>query len=234
VTRATIPRWGLAAFFAAWAIGLVAAILAVTLVVLVTDPDATDDSATVLLVALIAQTAGGVGTVWFISRRWGQASLRADFGLELRARDVLWLLAGAALQIGAGLLLLPLSLLAPDEAQSVVESFREARDGPGIIVFAVAVIVLAPFAEELLFRGVLLRALLRRTTAGWAVVWSAGIFAAVHVVFDPSVGSAQAVPVLALLGLIAGDQAVRSGSLSRPILLHAGFNLVTALGILLL
>jgi hypothetical protein len=37
------------------------------------------------------------------------------------------------------------------------------------------------------------------------------------------------VPGLLLLGLISGYQAVKSGDLSRSVLLHVGFNLFSAL-----
>jgi len=233
VTARTTLRWGLGAFFAAWIAGLVLAVVGAVLAFAVLGPDTADDDAVVLLASLVAQAGGAVVAVWIISATRGQASLRADFGLEIRARDAGWLLVGIALQFGAALLLLPLTLLEPDQAQSVVESF-EAASGGEVVLLAVAVVVLAPLSEELLFRGVLLRGLLRRTSPGRAVLWSSAVFAAVHLVLDPSLGSAQALPALMLLGIVAADQVVRTGSLSRSIMLHAGFNLLTAVQILTL
>jgi membrane protease YdiL (CAAX protease family) len=91
-----------------------------------------------------------------------------------------------------------------------------------------AVAALAPIAEELLFRGALLRALQRKTTPGWAVFVSAVVFGLVHVIGDPSVGSLIALPVIVLLGLVCGYQAVVTGDLCRPIMLHMGFNALSA------
>ncbi len=89
----------------------------------------------------------------------------------------------------------------------------------------VAVVVVAPLAEELLYRGLLLRALLRRVSAPLAVTIGAFVFAAVHLM-DPK--AAPLLAPLALIGLVSGLRATRTGDLSQSILLHAGFNLLTA------
>ncbi len=85
------------------------------------------------------------------------------------------------------------------------------------------VALFAPLVEELLFRGLLLRSLLRRTSPVAAVVISSVVFAAVHLL-DPNTAPLMA-PLL-LLAAISGIRAVRSGDLSQSILLHVGFNLL--------
>jgi membrane protease YdiL (CAAX protease family) len=92
------------------------------------------------------------------------------------------------------------------------------------------VVLLAPIAEELLFRGALLRSLQRRTTTGMAVFVSALIFAVIHLV-DPDTN--YYVPAFLLLGLVGGWRAVVTGDLTKSIFLHAGFNLVASLFIVL-
>ena len=84
--------------------------------------------------------------------------------------------------------------------------------------------------EELLFRGMLLRALMRRTTPAWAIFGSSLIFAVIHVVGD--FGAGYVVPALLLLGLVSGYEAVRTGNLARSMLLHIGFNLLSTIFIL--
>ena len=84
--------------------------------------------------------------------------------------------------------------------------------------------MLAPIAEELLFRGALLRSLLRKLSPDHAVFVSALVFGLVHVLGDPSVGTLIALPAIMLLGVVSGYQAVKTGDLSRPIMLHMGFN----------
>ena len=80
-----------------------------------------------------------------------------------------------------------------------------------------------------LFRGALLRCLLRRTTPAWSIFLSALIFALVHPLASPTIGSVMAVPALLVLGLVSANAAVRTGNLSASILLHTGFNLLTAI-----
>jgi membrane protease YdiL (CAAX protease family) len=57
-----------------------------------------------------------------------------------------------------------------------------------------------------------------------AVLISAVVFGLVHALGDPSVGTLVALPAIVLLGVVSGYQAAGTGSLSRSILLHVGFN----------
>ena len=81
----------------------------------------------------------------------------------------------------------------------------------------------------MLFRGVLLDVLKSRMALNPAI-WTTGIvFGIVHLT-DPA--SLLLVPALAGLGVILGFARERSGgSLSRPILMHMGFNGVTAIAL---
>jgi membrane protease YdiL (CAAX protease family) len=85
-------------------------------------------------------------------------------------------------------------------------------------------VLLAPLTEELLFRGTLLRSLLRKVEPAAAVLVSAVVFGLVHVLGDPSIGTVIALPAIILLGVVSGWQATNTGNLSRSILLHIGFN----------
>ena len=91
-------------------------------------------------------------------------------------------------------------------------------------MLALTIVLLAPVTEELLFRGALLRSLLRRVSPAVAVLISAVVFGLVHALGDPSVGTVIAMPAIILLGVVSGYQAARTGNLSRSILLHVGFN----------
>jgi hypothetical protein len=98
--------------------------------------------------------------------------------------------------------------------------------GPEIALVVLGVAFFAPLVEELLFRGLLLRALLRRTTPARAVAIAAVVFAAAHLL-DPS--TAPLLAPLLLLAVISGIRAVRTGDLSQSIMLHVGFNLLSAI-----
>ena len=72
--------------------------------------------------------------------------------------------------------LLPVQLLIEihgDTAKQDVVKAADRASGIEVPLVILAVAVLAPVAEELLFRGALLRALMRKTTPGWAVFVSA-------------------------------------------------------------
>jgi uncharacterized protein len=113
-----------------------------------------------------------------------------------------------------------------DSTQEVVRTFEDTANVAEQVLFVVGVVVVAPIGEELLFRGAVLRGLMRRTTPEIAVLLSAFVFALVHLAGDP--GTGYYVPALFLLGLVSGWRAARTGSLSQSIFLHCGFNLFAA------
>jgi hypothetical protein len=155
----------------------------------------------------------------------GRGSLLADLGLTVRLADWPWVGAGVLLQVVAlGMVAAIESVAGSEPKQEVVRAIQHSGTATRILG-AVAVVVFAPVAEELLFRGLLLRGLLRRFGAPSAVLVGGMTFALVHLI-DPSAASLLA--PLALVGVLAGMLAVRSGDLSRSILLHAGFNLLSA------
>jgi len=228
-------RWGLPDVALAWLAGLIGAVVlgAIAVAALGVPEDDVADDIGVFLTTIVGQTAVVVGVLALVSRSKGQGSLRRDFGLTVRLRDAGWLAAGVGLQIALGLALYPLAQLYDrDDSQTVVDLLEDAS-GPGLVLFAAAVVVLAPLAEELLFRGALLRALMRRLTPATAIFVSALVFALVHPLGDPEVGSVIVVPAILTLGVVSGYLATRSGDLSRSIMLHAGFNFLTVVGVLI-
>jgi len=231
---ATRVRWGIPDVVLAWIAGLIGAVAlgGISAAVLDVPDDELADDVGVFLATLAGQTLLVVLVLALVARSKGRGSLTRDFGLTVRVRDAGWLAAGVGLQIVLGLALYPLSeLYGRDESQGVVD-LLEDTSGAGLAAFAVAVVVIAPLAEELLFRGALLRALLRRTTPAWAIFVSALVFALVHPLGDPEVGSVIVVPAILTLGVVSGYLAVRSGDLSRSIMLHAGFNLLTVVAVI--
>jgi membrane protease YdiL (CAAX protease family) len=233
-------RWGLPDVGLAWLAGLIVALVTGSIVAGATDvpSDRISDDVGVLLASVIGQGVGVVGSLWLVARYKGRGSLGADFGLVARlpgdrwSVTIGWLLGGVGLQ----LLIVPFLQLLVDvhgtvESQEVVQQFERAR-GPTLVLFAVLVVTVAPLAEELLFRGALLRGLMRRTTPAWAAFGSALAFAAVHPFTSPSIGSVIAVPGLFVLGMVSAGLAIRTGTLSASILLHAGFNLLTAISVI--
>ena len=100
----------------------------------------------------------------------------------------------------------------------------------------VATVVLAPVTEELIFRGVLLRAILHRGRV-LAMVVSAAVFSAIHVLglgTEQILASAVVVlPPIFILGVLLAWITIRSGRLGPAIFIHSGWNLLAALVLLL-
>ncbi len=223
-------RWGLGDFLLAWFVGVIGATVAV--VPFAIGPFANGNGTipvTGLVASLLGQSAATLAFLEFISRRKGRGSLINDFGLVLHARDALWILVGLGTSLGLGLALLPISRLAGSgSGQEVVKEFQRSQ-GAVRVLLAIGVVVVAPVMEELVYRGLLLRSLLRRTTPACAIFVSGTIFGLAHVVLDP--GAYTALPALVAVGVISAVLAVRSGQLSRSIFFHAGFNLLTTIQI---
>ena len=228
-------RWGLPDAAIAWIIGFVCALVAILPLLAIaagrTDAPVSglpqDLEVTGILVSLVAQSIGIVVALALIGRWKGRGGLAADFGFAIRIRDLGWMPVGVGIALVAGWLLWPITELADlrGSSQEVVRQFEHAN-GAEVPIFALSVVLIAPLAEEALFRGALLRGLMRRTSPAWAVFLSALTFALIHVLGDPD--TYYYVPAFLALGLVSGWRAVRTGNLSQSIFLHMGFNLLAS------
>jgi membrane protease YdiL (CAAX protease family) len=115
----------------------------------------------------------------------------------------------------------------PGGSNPLLDLVLTSADPRALICFALTAIVLAPLFEETLFRGVLLPVLGRELGGGRAVVLSAAVFALAHL----SLGELVPLFVLAL-GL--GWLRWQSGRLLPCVLMHALWNGLTFLNLLLL
>jgi membrane protease YdiL (CAAX protease family) len=223
-TGATAVRWGIGDFFWIYFAGIAVSIVGSVVGVGITGDDASEPGALTLALTGFGQFGGWVAAAAAVTHFKGR-SLRADFGLTLQIRDWWAVFAGMGLFLAATLTVLPLVELA-DDRQDVVKDL-EAATGAKLAVLAVLAGIVAPICEELLFRGVLLRALRRRLSPVVAVAVQALVFALAHPLLSPTLGTFAVVPALMFLGVAAGVATVRRGDLSAAILLHIGFNLVT-------
>ena len=138
---------------------------------------------------------------------------------------------GVVLEVGLTILILPLVNLTNGQHQDVVNELDKAR-GVQLALIAIVAGLVAPVCEELLFRGLLLRALRRRVSPVAAVTISALVFALAHPLLDPTLGTLAVVPALFAMGAVSGVLAIRRGNLSMSIFLHIGFNLLTTVAAL--
>lgn len=193
-----------------------------------------DDDEWLLVLGVAGHYIGSLGLLWLLSRR-----REGELGFSVQPRDLLYLGPGLFAQILLALMILPLAeLLLPDGRHplDIVELLAEARTPRVVISLLLAAVVLAPLTEELIFRGVMLQALLRRGRTV-AVVVSAAIFSLIHVVgldTERLVASAAVVlPPFFILGLFLGWVTLRTGRLGPAIFVHSGYNLLAAVVLLI-
>ena len=110
---------------------------------------------------------------------------------------------------------------------TVTQDIRQlgAHTPPALrVALVVTVVSVGPLVEELLFRGVLLSALLQRWPVGYSMLISALLFALVHL---PGLQyHVFALPDLILLALALAWLRLRSGSIWPAVLAHAVNNLL--------
>jgi membrane protease YdiL (CAAX protease family) len=95
------------------------------------------------------------------------------------------------------------------------------------IPLTLVVVTVGPLVEELLFRGVLLSAVLRRCRVGWAVALTSLLFALIHL---PGLQFQwYGLPDLTLLALLLAWLRLHSGSIWPAVLAHGVNNLLAVL-----
>ncbi len=118
----------------------------------------------------------------------------------------------SVLTLAAAFVVEPVTALLPDMPAYMEQAMEALTNGP-LWVSLAAVSVFAPFFEEWLCRGLVLRGLMKRMKPVWAIVISAAFFAVLHM--NPW----QAIPAFTL-GLIFGYVYYRTGSLKLTMLMH--------------
>jgi len=190
-----------------------------------TDPTVTGLALNSLLLWLFL-----VGVPLFATRVKGRGPV-TDLGLRFAPVDAGAFGLGVALQaLVIPALYWPIFQLSDLESDDVSENARElvdAASGPGIAVLVLIVCVGAPFAEELFFRGLLLRATERRWGVAAAFLGSTVLFAVSHF-------QGIELPALLVFGGVAGFLAIRTGRLGTAMALHAGFNAWTVFQLLVI
>lgn len=167
----------------------------------------------------------GPALVWcvYASRRWGSGRFTHDMGLRARWADFGWgpvvYLCCLVAQVAAGILI--------TVTRIPVESNLESTEGVErsyIISLLILAVVAAPIAEEIIFRGVVLRGLLSVMRVAPAVAVQAVVFGAMHV--DPvrGVGNIGLVIVLSTVGAVLGGAAYLFRRIVPSMIAHAILN----------
>lgn len=124
--------------------------------------------------------------------------------------------AAIVMAIAAAFAIEPVSMLLPEMPADIAEKLAGMLNGPAWVTF-ISVSIFAPFFEEWLCRGIVLRGLLKKVKPAWAIIISAVFFALIHM------NLWQAVPAF-LMGLLFGYVYYKTGSLKLTMLMHFANN----------
>lgn len=217
------PRWGIPDAALALVAATVLSILTGGLWYAATGAE--EGSYGVAMAGLVGLWLGFVGVPVLVARRKGSGSLAVDYGATFEPRDIgLGLAAGLGSQfLLMPLLYIPLRLLLPDTFADPGENAEELFDlaqGAGRVVMVLALVLGAPLVEELFFRGLLQRSLVRRLRPVVGILITAVVFGLTH--YDPA-----ALPGLVVFGVVLGVLAHRYGRLGPAVVAHVAFNTAT-------
>ena len=115
----------------------------------------------------------------------------------------------------------------PGGSNPLLEMVLSSKNGIALTVLCLTTVLMAPFFEEFMFRGVLLPALVKEQGKVLAVILSALIFALAHL----SVGET---PPLFVLGVGLALLRLSSGRLLPCVIMHSLWNGITFVNLLIL
>lgn len=211
--------------------GIVAALLSIWLISVIYTSFGQEDVITLSLILencilYICLISGLVGLLWFRSLApFDLFGLRPTHPFKVIATAFLWLAATYPL-IMISQAVVQVLFQAADDAQPIVTYFLEHpgwRERTAIISMAV---IVAPIAEEFLFRGYIYGVLRRYAGQIPAMILSSVLFAAMHLHLPSMLG-------LTILACILCRLYERTGSLWSNIVVHSSFNAISIIMLLL-
>ena len=229
----TAPRWGAVDLAVAFVVAQLASALGFALFAAaqgIPMDELDTDALTIGEVALLQVPLwlGLLGVPLLATRLRGNGPVR-DLGLWTTLRDApVGLAIGVACQLVlVPLVTLPIFIFTDTDQEALEAPARELTDkaqGPGVLVLVLVVVVAAPLAEEVFFRG-----MLQRTLARHLPIWPAMLITSV--LFGISHFQALQLPALAAFGLVLSVLAHRTGRLGPSIWAHVGFNATTVVAL---
>ena len=233
---AEVPWAGAAALRDALAIYFSAQVLGVLFASVLASSPGGPDAVLPGLVALSPLTSLAVTLLWIHLRYRGAHALILGRRRPRAADVVVGVGVGVLCLLGQRVVVLAIATLAErsgSELPTVQETFRTIAQRPGALpLFVVTTVLLAPIAEELLFRGVLFQGL-RRTTGFWLAALASGLlFTLPHLLEGGGVLAAVVIASGILpLGVVFAALVERRGSVVPAMVAHATYN---AIGVALL
>lgn len=242
------PWWGMGD--ALLVLPIMALVLVVSLVVIgviaviegvpfadISNLDSVDLPASMLVIPTLIQQAAWFGWPFLVSKwkglgarlDWGWAFKPVDLGIGLGVAMIALFSAGIAAAVSSALVGL--------EDESLAENTQILTDlegSPWLIGLLFVVVIGAPFSEELLFRGLILRSIEKRWGTVAGVIGSLLIFVPIHIADGGLFSGGQVVlwASIATLGLVLTMAAVMTERLAAPIIAHILINGIASAGAL--
>lgn len=225
--------WGLGDAAVGWLVGIVCSQF--TAIVAYTASDTPLDEPDRLPLSWVAFAqlglwVGLLGAPYVASRLKGNG-MRIDFGLRAERQDV-WMggLFGLIGQFAiVWIVYVPMRWFTEISTDEISEPARDLTDRAsgvvGVMLLVIIVGIGAPIVEEIFYRGLLQRSLIRRVGVRWGIAITSLLFGAAHL-------QLLQFPALALAGVLFGVLAYQAGRLGPAIIAHVVFNM-TAVGALL-
>lgn len=170
-----------------------------------------------LLAGMLVGEAGMPLGAWLFGVRKYRCGWQS---LGFRRFDIKKGLLLSAAVVGVGLLISYVYelLLGGAEIQASSDMYEALTEsGLGTATLAITAVLVAPFAEEIFFRGFLFPGISKRWGYSWGVVVSGALFAVAHL------GSGGLVPIF-ILGMLLAWLYKRTGSLWPCIITHFAYN----------
>ena len=228
------PRWGLGDVLAGFVVGQIGGLVMMSAILAATGRSLEEVDDLPLALVAVAQAGlwlGLLGAPLLATRTKGNG-LVVDLGFAARWEDV-WKggLIGVVTQIAlVPLLYWPIFEALGGSSRDLEGPAREltdrATDPLGVVLLVLIVGVGAPIIEEIFYRGLMHRSLLKRGAPPWAAITVTSL------VFGSSHFQLLQLPGLALAGAVFGLLAHRAGRLGPAITAHVGFNMVTVVALL--
>lgn len=180
-----------------------------------------------ILFVYLIQIAGMLLPLWFIAIRKHKLKI-ADFGFNWigTGKTVLWVFISYVFFLGLSLFIITMFFNFGIEAfgfqsqRSIFEIF--GSDPFGLTIAVIIAIGIAPFVEEIFFRGFMLQTLVKKIGVTWGIILTTLIFAAIHFEF-------QSMMPLLILSLILSVLYVRTESIWPGIIFHMFNNSIALL-----
>jgi uncharacterized protein len=188
-----------------------------------------------VIITLLGLWIGFIGAPWLASFFQGTRHFLRDLGVRIKWIDLIGIPIGLAGQFLVVLMYAPFQHEIHD-FNGPTNKLTGSAHGGGFVVIAIAVIVFAPAMEELFFRGLLLKGLVRAfapdgasgraraATVVLAVIVDGLLFGLAH-------GEWVQLAGLAVFGMILAAISYRTGRLGMNFLAHATFNSVAILAL---